>query len=149
MGVLFGYYAAADDADAARAVVLEDGQPTETEYDSFVVKGVDPVVALLPAEALITGRTPDSVKTDPRHGHLAGMAGDGEIVTLSLTDSLRDSLARSDRGQLADVARAWSASDAFGTPPDLSGLIGFLEDLAALAKRACARGHRLYCWISA
>ncbi|THA23355.1 hypothetical protein E6W17_41625 [Streptomyces sp. A1547] len=44
MGALFGYYAAADDEDAARAVVRQDGQPMGTGYDSFVVKGVDPVV---------------------------------------------------------------------------------------------------------
>ncbi|MEW2132932.1 hypothetical protein [Streptomyces sp. NPDC005435] len=148
MGALFGYYAAADDDDAVRAVVREDGQPTGTGYDAFVVKGVDPVVELLPAEVLVTGRTADAVEADPRHGHVAGMAGGGEVVTLSLTDSFRDSLARFDRGQLGDVTRGWSASNVFSAQSDLSGLTGFLEDLAALAERALARGHRLYCWIS-
>lgn len=86
MGALFGYYAAADDEDAVRAVVREDGQPMGAGYDSFVVKGVDPVVELLPAEVLVTGRTAGDIEADPRHGHLVGMVGDGEVVSLSLTD---------------------------------------------------------------
>ncbi|MGW1374433.1 hypothetical protein ACWD6P_09155 [Streptomyces sp. NPDC002446] len=148
MGALFGYYAAADDEDAVRAVVREDGQLMGTGYDSFVVKGVDPVVELLPAEVLVTGRTADAVEADPRHGHVIGMTGDGEVVTLSLTDSFRDSLGRFDRKQLGEVARGWSTSSVFSAQSDLSGLTGFLADLAALAERALVRGHRLYCWIS-
>ncbi|MES5824525.1 hypothetical protein [Streptomyces sp. RG80] len=148
MGALFGYYAAADDEDAVRAVVREDGQPMGTGYDSFVVKGVDPVVELLPAEVLITGRDPGVIEADPRHGHLVGMVGSGEVVSLSLTDSFCDSLAHFDQEQLGEVARGWSASGVFNAQSDLSGPTGFLEDLAALAQRAAARGHRMYCWIS-
>ncbi|MER5306220.1 hypothetical protein ABT034_00215 [Streptomyces sp. NPDC002773] len=148
MGALYGYYAAADDEDAMRAVVREDEQPLGTGYDTFVVKGVDPVVGLLPAEVLVTGRSAEAVGADPRHGHLVGMVGDGEVVALSLTDSLRDSLARLDGKALGEAARDWSASGAFSAESDLSGLTGFLEDLAALAERALARGHRLYCWMA-
>ena len=148
MGALFGYYAAADDEDAVRAVVRADGQPTGTGYDSFVVKGVDPVVELLPAEVLVSGRTADDIEADPRHGRLIGTAGDGGVVTLSLTDSFGDSLARCDAKWLGEVARGWSASGVFDAQSDLTGLTGFLEDLAALAERASVRGHRLYCWIS-
>ncbi|MGG7569772.1 hypothetical protein [Streptomyces sirii] len=148
MGALFGYYAAADDEDAVRAVVREDGQPMATGYDSFIVKGVDPVVELLPAEVLVTGRTADAIEADPRHAHLVGMVDGGEVASLSLTDSFRDSLARFDRKQLGEVARGWSASGVFDAQSHLSGLTGFLEDLAALAERATVRGHRLYCWIS-
>ncbi|MFJ2562653.1 hypothetical protein ACIO02_06540 [Streptomyces sp. NPDC087568] len=148
MGAFFGYYAAADDEDAVRAVVREDGQPMGTGYDSFVVKDVDPVVELLPAEVLVTGRTADAVEADPRHGYLVGMVGDGEVFTLSLTDSFRDSLARFDRKQLDEAARGWSASSVFSSQSDLSGLTGFMEDLAALAERALVRGYRLYCWIT-
>ncbi|MBT2441761.1 hypothetical protein J7E93_16895 [Streptomyces sp. ISL-36] len=147
MGALFGYYAAADDGDAARAVVREDGRPAGTGYDALVVKGVDPVVDLLPVEALVTGRTAGDVEADPRHGHMVGMAGDGEVVSVSLTDSLRDSLARFDRNQLADVAREWATSGVFGPEADTSGLTGFLMDLAALAEKASVRRQRLYCWI--
>ncbi|NNN31903.1 hypothetical protein HLK59_16330 [Streptomyces sp. S3(2020)] len=148
MGALFGYYAAADDEDAVRAVVREDGLPIGSGYDSFVVKGVDPVVELLPAEVLITGRDADVIEADPRHGHLVGMVGSGDVVCLSLTDSFCDALAHLGRKQLGEVARGWFASGVFNAQSDPSGLTGFLEDLAALAGSAAARGHRMYCWIS-
>ncbi|MGW3327667.1 hypothetical protein [Streptomyces virginiae] len=116
-----------------------------TGHDSFVVKGVDPVVELLLAEVLVTGRTADAMGSDPRHGHLVGTVGDGEVVTLSLTDSSRDSLAHFDRKQLGEVARGRSASSVFSTPPDLSGLTGFLEDLSALAGSAFPRATYVGC----
>ncbi|RST01857.1 hypothetical protein EF910_26330 [Streptomyces sp. WAC07149] len=147
MGVLFGYYAAADDEEALRAVARGDGQPLGAGYDSFAVKGIDPVVALLPAEVLVTGRTAAVIKADPRHGHLVGTVGDGEVVALSLTDSFCGSLSRVDPQRLGEVAHGWSASGVFDARSDLTGLTSFLEDLAALARRATARGHRLYCRI--
>ncbi|MGY6025664.1 hypothetical protein [Streptomyces spinosirectus] len=147
MGVLYGYYAAADDEDAARAVVREDGKPLGTGYDEIVVKGIDPVVDLLPAETLITGRPADAVKADPRHGALIAMVGEGEAVGLSLTDGLRDALAAFDRRLLDDVAVGWVASGGFHSPPDPADLSGFLRVLADLADRATARNHRLYCWV--
>jgi hypothetical protein len=147
MGVLFGYYAAADDDDAGRAVIREDDEPTGTGYDQFVVKGMDPVDDLLPAEVLISGRSADTVKVDPRHGHLIAMLADGEVFSVSLTDVFRDSLASFHTDLLGDIAREWSVSDAFSTPPNPDGLASFLENLAALACRAVARNQRLYCWI--
>ncbi|MFD5617881.1 hypothetical protein [Streptomyces yangpuensis] len=147
MGVLFGYYAAHDDDDAERAVRRDDGGPTGTGYDQFVVKGMDPVVELLPAEVLLTSRSAEAVEADPRHGGLIATVGDGEVIAVSLTDTFRDSLADSGPERLGSVARAWSGSDVFATPPDPEGLTGFLDSLSALARRAVALDRRLYCWI--
>lgn len=150
MGVLFGYYAAADDQDAGRAIVRDDDEPSGTGYDGLVVKGIDPVVDLVPAEVLITGRSAEEVKADPRHGHLIAMVGDGEVASVTLTDVFRDRLAAFDRELLEDVAQGWAASGEFYDPPDTEGIedMGdFLCGLAELADRAVARGHRLYCWI--
>ncbi|MCF2531784.1 hypothetical protein [Yinghuangia soli] len=150
MGVLFGYYAAADDHDASRAIVREDDEPTGTGYDELVVKGIDPVVALMPAEVLITGRSAAEVTTDARHGCLIAMVGDGEVVTVSLTDVFRDRLADFDRELLEDVARGWAASgDFFETPDaeDIEDMGDFLCSLAELATRAVTQGQRLYCWV--
>ncbi|WTW92075.1 hypothetical protein OG216_01225 [Streptomycetaceae bacterium NBC_01309] len=150
MGVLFGYYAAADDQDAGRAIVRDDDEPSGTGCDGLVVKGIDPVVDLVPAEALITGRSAEEVKADPRHGRLIAMVGDGEVVSVALTDVFRDRLAAFDRELLEDVARGWAASGEFYDPPDAEGIedMGdFLRSLAELADGAVARGHRLYCWI--
>lgn len=148
MGALFGYYAAHDDDDAERAVRRDDGGPTGTGYDQFVVKGMDPVVELLPAEVLLTGRSAEAVEADPRHGGLIATAGDGEVISVSLTDAFRDSLAVSGPEQLDPVARAWCGSDVFAAPPGPEALAEFLDALAALARRAVAHDRRLYGWIS-
>ncbi|MEV6048801.1 hypothetical protein [Streptomyces xanthochromogenes] len=147
MGVIYGYFAAADDDDAVRAVVREDGEPTATGYDGFDVNGMDPTTDLLPAEVVLTGRSAESVQADPRHGHLLASIDEGELLCLTLTDSLRDALAGADRSLLREVAREWATSDVFWTPPDPEGLAEFLARAADLAGRAVARGHRLYCWM--
>jgi hypothetical protein len=147
MGVIYGYYAAADDGDAAGAIVREDEEPFGTGYDEVVVKGIDPVVDLLPAETLITGQSAQTVKTDPRHGELIALVGDGEAVSLSLTDTFRDALASFDKQLLTAVAEGWATSGDFPTPPDPSDLTDFLRKLSGLAERAVGRGHRMYCWM--
>ncbi|MEU6260830.1 hypothetical protein [Streptomyces sp. NPDC047043] len=148
MGVIYGYYAAADDEDAARAVVRQDDQPTGTGYDEVAVKGIDPVAVLLHAEVLMTGRSAEAVKADPRHGDLVAMVGDGEVVGVTLTDTFRDALAGFDRGLLDAVAQGWATSGDFYRTPEPDDLTDFLRDLSGLAERAVARGQRLYCWIS-
>ncbi|MEV6549183.1 hypothetical protein AB0M57_10780 [Streptomyces sp. NPDC051597] len=148
MGVIYGYFAAADDDDAVRAVVREDGEPTATGYDGFDVNGMDPTTDLLPAEAALTGRSAETVQGDPRHGHLLASIDEGELLCLTLTDSLRDALADADQSLLREVAREWATSDVFWTPLDPESLTEFLTQTADLASRAVARGQRLYCWIS-
>ncbi|MEU1622863.1 hypothetical protein ABZ479_36915 [Streptomyces sp. NPDC005722] len=147
MGVIYGYFAAADDDDAVRAVIREDDEPIATGYDGFDVNGMDPTLDLLPAEVILSGRSAETVQADPRHGRLLATAEEGHLVCLSLTDALRDALAEVDQGSLHEAARVWAASDVFPTPPDPDGLTGFLEQAAGLASRAVERGHRLYCWI--
>ncbi|MDX2645370.1 hypothetical protein PV341_17735 [Streptomyces sp. PA03-1a] len=147
MGTLFGYYTAADDQDAGRAVVRVDGEPSGSGYDGLVVKGIDPTTDLLTVEFVITGRPAGVIKSDSRHGHVVATVGGGEVVSVSLTDAFRDALATIDQAFLGDVAYGWSRSARFTTPPDTEHLVDFLQQLAALAKRAVAQGHGLYCWI--
>ncbi|MDX3093696.1 hypothetical protein PV703_26460 [Streptomyces sp. ME01-24h] len=148
MGVLYGYYSAADDKDAARAVVREFRRAEAGCRDQHVTRGIDPVVELLPAEVLITGRAPEDVRSDPRRGALVGVAGEGRVVAVCLTDTFRDALAAFDADLLDDVAMGWSRSCG-----GLNGVHGpdvlgpFLKELAGLAGRASAHGRRLYCWI--
>ncbi|MEV6212010.1 hypothetical protein [Kitasatospora sp. NPDC051914] len=147
MGVLFGYYAAADDQDAERAVVREDGESTGAGYDQFVVKGVDPVVDLLTVEFVLTGRPASVIRSDPRYGRLVAEVGEGDVVSVSLTETLRDALASADREFLEDLAGSLARSMRFPAPADAGHLADFLRQLAALAERAADRGHGLYCWI--
>ncbi|MEV6103131.1 hypothetical protein AB0M28_00235 [Streptomyces sp. NPDC051940] len=148
MGVLYCYYAADDDQDAARAIVREDGAPSGAGYDQVVVKGIDPMVELATAEALIMGREREEIVADPRRCALVAMVGDGEVAAVSLTDVFRDELARVDASLLPDVAAGWARSPgAFYKAPEPDALAGFLADLAALASRALAGQRHLYCWI--
>ncbi|MFG2339165.1 hypothetical protein [Streptomyces yangpuensis] len=125
----------------------DDGELSGTGYDRLVVKGMDPVVELLPAEVLLTGRSAEAVEADPRHGGLIATVGDGEVIGVSLTDVLRDSLASAGPARLGAVAADWSRSAVFTTPPDPEALAGFLDALSALARRAVAHDRRLYCRI--
>ncbi|MET7685778.1 hypothetical protein [Streptomyces sp. NPDC005423] len=148
MGVLYGYFAAADDDDALRAVVRDDDQPSGTGYDQLVVKVIDPMLVLMPAEELITGRSAAEVEADPRHCSLVGMVGDGEVVVVTLTNALRDALATRDGRSLRDIATNWSTVEGvFRHEADPEDLTGFLDGLSEIAGRAVARGDRLYCWL--
>ncbi|WP_406091779.1 hypothetical protein [Streptomyces sp. NBC_01013] len=148
MGALYGYFAAADDDDALRAVDRDHDQPSGTGYDQVVVKGIDPVVDLLPAEVRLTSRPADEVRADPRHGSLVGTAEEGELMVVSLTDALRDGLATHDPRSLCDVATGWASTEgAFHGPADPEDLTGFLERLSEVAGRAVTRGAGPYCWI--
>ncbi|RKE23191.1 hypothetical protein [Streptomyces sp. TLI_171] len=148
MGVLFGYFVAADDADAARAVVRDDDEPSGAGYDELVAKGLDPFIQLARADELLTGRTAAEVRADGRSGSLVAMVGDGEVVAVSLTDALRDALARCEEAALAVVAAEWAATaEVFDPPADAEHLADFLSELKALAGRAVRRGARLYCWM--
>ncbi|MFJ6136773.1 hypothetical protein [Kitasatospora sp. NPDC092286] len=147
MGVLFNYYTAADDRAAAGAIVRDDDEPFGTGYDEFTVKGIDPMVGLLPAESLLTGRPEAQLAADPGRNRLVAMLEDGEIVALTIPDALRDALTAADHHTLTAAGLAWSRSDTSDMLPDEAHLTEFLEQLAALARRAASRGHHLYCWI--
>ncbi|MGW6950343.1 hypothetical protein [Streptomyces xanthophaeus] len=146
MGAFFGYYAAADDRDARQAVVREDGQASGTGYDQILMDGIDPVADLSWLEFVLTGRSPRLIKSDPRLGQVVAEAGNGEVVSFALTDTLRDGLAGVDRAFMDDVAPNWRLSGSYPPPSDVARVADFLKQLAALAERAIARGHSLYCW---
>ena len=50
-------------------------------------------------------------------------------------------------GRLAEISAPWSKTDEFFGAVEPEDLARFLVDLAGLARRADAQGHRLYCWV--
>lgn len=178
MGVMFDYFAAATD-DQAAAVIDRVGGPGArrpaphpqkarrtifgrkstaaaseaddaagwVEYDTISVKGIDPVVQLGTLEELLTGRSFDEVLTDPRTGHDVAIRGGGELLVVTLNDSLSSALALVDDATLDRVSVPWSRTEEFWNAADPSDLAAFLKELAGLARRAQAAGSRLYCWI--
>lgn len=147
MSVIYDYFSAASD-DQAATVIGVDGGPTAegSGFDTAPVGGIDPVVQLGTLEALLTGTPYDDVTEDPRAGHNLVMSEDYDQIVITVTDALATALAAADDARLAVISAPWSQTDELaGSDP--TALTGFLRELAALARRAEASGHRLYCWV--
>ncbi|SEG69180.1 hypothetical protein SAMN04489712_10958 [Thermomonospora echinospora] len=143
--MLYDYFAAADDGEAA-SVLGRRGGPDGSGFDSVVTKGIDPAVHMGTLEELLTGRPLREVFADPRSARPVGpvpRAGEPGVVTL--TDSLARALATVDGAMIAETAVHWSESEEFHGEADPLDLAEFLMDLAEVARRAAGRGHRLYC----
>lgn len=151
MGVLFDYFTAPDDATAARTIAWSAGPARPTDGSPphpCVHTGIDPAVQGATLEQLMTGRDLEAVMDDPRWADSLAMTGAGERLVLTMTDGLVDALASADERQLTDVALPWSRTEEFVGSVEPSHLAGVLRELAALARRARAQGHGLYCWAS-
>lgn len=145
MGFLSDYFSAPSDEAAARAVGI-DVDLREPPYDVLQMKNLIPDYHLVPVEAFLTGRSAEAVKENPRNGHLLAQVEDHQVVVVTLSDELTASLASASSERLAAAAESWSGFEDFqGT--NTSGLLGFLVDLADLARRATARNERLYCYL--
>lgn len=166
VGILTDYFAAPSDQVAATAAEYVEGRPglldlapevsaaakasyqeeagrprVRTAQSGLLFlqgKGVDPAILLGSLEEILTGRSYDEVKADPRQGGLIATSDDEGRVIVSVTGTLRDALAAADPAGLADVAERWEdGTDA-----------AYLAALADLARQAVARGEHLYCAIS-
>lgn len=146
MGVLYDYFSAPNDEQAVQVLEVEGG-PTSADsgFDAGTLGGIDPVVQLGTLEALLTGTPYDDVTDDPRAGHNLAMSEDYDRIVITVTDALATALAAADDARLAEVAEPWSQTEELeGADP--AQLAAFARDLAALARRAAAADHRLYCW---
>ncbi|PZG21215.1 hypothetical protein [Nonomuraea aridisoli] len=151
MGVLYDYFGAATDEEAA-AVVDWVGGPAypplgAEQKDSVDLKGIDPAVMLGKLEALLVGRSYDEIAES--HGVSAvRFVESGEKGVVSVADRLTAVLAEATDEQLVAVAGAWSETEEFHGLTDPAVLHRPLHDLRDLAARIRQRGHRLYCWMS-
>ncbi|MGY2703334.1 hypothetical protein [Nocardioides sp. HB32] len=173
MGVLYDYFIAPSDADAA-ATIDRRGGPGQPDlpvpvkgrglfarrrqqegpdidavvYATVADTGIDPVVQGGTLEELLTGRTYEEIEQDPRSGHSLAVRDGGERLVLTLTDGLIDALAQSSPDQLAAAAIPWSQTEEFWGAGDPEELGAILRDLSALARDARTRGESVYCWVS-
>jgi hypothetical protein len=171
MGVLYDYFVASSDADAA-ATIDRPGGPAQTEplpaasgrgvfrrrrrtpdidikaYLTVPDTGIDPVVQGGTLEELLTGRPYEEIEQDPRWGHSLAVRNGGERLVLTLTESLIDALGQSNAETLAAVAVPWSQTEEFWGAGDSQELSRLLVQLSALAREARSRGESLYCWVS-
>lgn len=176
MGVLFDYFAADSDEDAALAIDRLGGPgahsapnkqalpqrrgwfrrvpaPPDTPagltpaaFDTVQDTGIDPVVQLGTLEELLTGRPYDEVVADPRSGHQIALRDNGERAVCAVTHTLTQALANLPRARARDIAVAWAQTEEFWGAADPDDLQSVLLDLSALAARARANSQSLYCW---
>lgn len=113
--------------------------------DVLAVTGVEPTVTMATLEAVLTG----AEVMDIIEGGVEPIADGGPEGPwlVALRPQLQVALVSTPPGGWQAVAERWVATDELvGTPA--SAAVSFLEELAALARRASDRDQRLYCWVS-
>jgi hypothetical protein len=152
MGVLTDYFSAPSDEAAATAIdrvggpaLPTAGSPVLPPFDAVQMKGIDPYINLGTLESILTGLDYDAIVADPNHAGLIAQRDDDGPWVCAVSATLQEALATADSAQLARAAVPWSQTEEFhGAAPE--SLMWVLEQLADLARRATANGHRLYCW---
>jgi len=148
MGVLFDYFAAASNDEAA-AVIDRAGGPAgdgEPRYATVAAQGFEPFVKMGTLTSLLTGRAYDEIADE--YGELVAIRDEGERLVARMPDAVTNALADASDERLAEVAGPWSRTEEFAWehvgPADLTPV---LHRLGALARDARANGQRLYCWV--
>lgn len=143
---LCDYFSAADD-QAAVAVLQTPGGPGRAELDVFLLKNIDPVVAIAQLEAIMTGCSYEEASERPRSGELLSSEEDGPPFVVSLSDTLFDALVTAPQDDLVRFAEPWSKTDELQQIRIGAEVAAdVLKGLAGLAQRARTSGQRLYCW---
>ncbi|HEX3298224.1 MAG TPA: hypothetical protein VHR85_15515 [Nocardioides sp.] len=139
MSQLIEYFAATNDRAAAAFVDKGPGD------DGVSAPDLDPAVILASLESILTEVDEDVVLDNPRVADL--VADDGDLAVYTVTDELRDALATSDSDQLGGAAEQLvELEELEGADPEM--ILGVLEELGELARRAVDANQRLYCWVS-
>lgn len=105
--MLYTYFAAQGDREEAMTAVDIDA-----ELAGGVVKGVDRLGELARLESVLTGRSLDEIRSDPRHGWVVSEFDEGDCVVLSFTDPLTRALASIEPDVLGQTVS--NAADAGG-----------------------------------
>jgi hypothetical protein len=153
MGVLHEYFSAPSDEAAAATInrtggpgAPSDDTPPLPQVDTMPTIGIDPIVMLGQLEALLTDTEFAEVLSRGRKP--LAIVNNGERIVVALSDELQAALADADDERLASMSVPWSQIEEFWPPrPDPAELVSWIEELAALARRARGRSERLYCWI--
>lgn len=143
---LCDYFSAVDD-EAAFAVLKSPGGPSRAELDVFLLKNIDPVVAIAQLEAIMTGCSYEEASERPRSGQLLSSPEDGPPFVVSLSDTLFDALVTAAEDDLVRFAEPWSKTDELRQIRiGVEVATDVLKGLVGLAQRARASSQRLYCW---
>jgi hypothetical protein len=142
MGVLYDYFVAASDDEAA--AMIEDGP--DGELVVLELKGLDPL-RLVDVESLLTGVSFNAICERPQFLRVVAALNNDHKLVLSLNDELRDALARATAEKPAAVAASWAETTGCVEQEDIDALEDLLREFAMLAREARADGAHLYCWV--
>jgi hypothetical protein len=134
------YFAAP--SDRAAAAYLDKG-PGD---DGIKAPELDPAVVLPSLESALTGVDEDVILDNPRLADL--VAESGELAVYTVTDELREALATATSDQLGEVAEGMVELEELDDA-DPEVILGYLEDLAELARGAVGENQKLYAWVNA
>ncbi len=142
VGIYYDYFSAPDDQAAASA--FAEG-PDDAGFDTVCVKTIDPAVLLGQAVALLICEPVSRVTGHPRFVHLVTSSEAESTWIVTLPDEVRDAMADAPCERLAEISIPWSQAEEFYGCADPGDLADFLNELAALARRARSHDHGLYC----
>ena len=132
--------------EGARQFLKSTVRISDSGIPVLSTKGFDPTEDLYAVHALLTDARFDDVLNRLGDTVIAERDG-GERLIQSIGAEVRDALAESTADRLQRVAREWVEAEAPHRRVDLEGTSGLLEQLAELARTACARGEGMYCWV--
>jgi hypothetical protein len=144
--VYVDYFAAPSDEVAAGAID-RSGDPASAFDTVHTDVGPEMLVAL---EELVTGVSYQDNTPDELDGRILVSHDEDDLFLVTVAAGAQVALAEADDRRLAELAARWSqVEELTGQHNDSDLLLRILEDLRGLARRACERGDRLYCWICA
>lgn len=150
--LLCDYFMAPSDAAARNALAQPPGArrtvigSAGAQYPTMSLAGMEPSIALVRLEELLTGRSWEEISGDPTGVTLA-INEEAMRSIVSITENLQQALSDADDGNLRRIAVSWSE------PDDLRGCKGcnavaaadLLVKMAAFIRRGRRDGLRLYC----
>jgi hypothetical protein len=164
MGLLTDYFAATPEQAAAVDIQTGPTGPTDGSarqdrpsvdgsttaprrvQDVLAVKGFEPTVTMATLEGILTGAEVMEIIESDAEPLIADDGPEGPWL-VTLRPQLQAALVSTPPGGWRAVAERWVATEELvGTPASVA--VSFLEELAALARRASDRDQQLYCWMS-
>lgn len=150
--LLCDYFMAPGDAAARDTLALPPGErrvvtgSAGDQYPTMSLVGMEPSIALVRLEELLTGRSSEEISGDPT-GVMLAISEEAMQSVVSITETLQQALTDADDDTLRKVAVPWSE------PDDLRGCQGcdapaaadLLVKLAAFVRQGRHAGLQLYC----
>jgi hypothetical protein len=158
MGVLFDYFLADSDENAAAVIDWPggpaNGVPKRGLFGKAIPglpavdgKGIEPTVNLGMLEELLTGKSFDEQLQDPQSRPIVADRDGGERLVIRIGEVFVSALAEASPARLEELSNPWSQIEEFYGQADPADLSTFLLRLRDLATQATNSQQQLYCWV--